>query len=165
MDKDIFFRNRKKILLYTNTITCFIISILFRKDIVVIYSSEVSTLIAYVFLIASYVMFMTIAFKLTNKGIYGLPAIGLASFVLQTNVAFRSFSIMKWWWHIVLAILVFYYVSTLVYGLIHLAISLVYVVKKQLTSDDKTADSIDIVVAVVTSIIALVLSIIELLIN
>ena len=160
MDQDTYCKNRKVFFLYAITITCIIVGLSLHFEKMRIISEQVSQILAVLFILASYLLLLRIASRLKQKEIHGLTAIAWASLLLF-GVGNTSGIEGGIWLSILHSITVIILIYFLVDGIIRFSVSLIVRTKTSAIAEEKTIDSIDTVVAIITSLAAIIISIIE----
>ena len=162
MDRSTYFKNQKVFFLYSATITCIIVGVLFHYGKLEVASNKVSSILATLFILAGYLLFLKIARRLKQKEIHGLTNIVWATYLLFSQGYYRS-SLQGLFWSILQAVETVVLVYFLVDGIIRFIISLVDVIKAASVTGEKTIASVDTAIAIVTSLLAIIISIIEIL--
>ncbi len=160
MDQDTYRKNRKVFFLYATTITCIIVGLFLHYEKMQFISEQVSQILAVLFILASYFLLLRIASRLKQKEIHGLGAIAWASLLLfgtgnTSRIAGGT------WLSILHSISIIVLIYFLVDGIIRFSVSLIVRIKTSAISEEKTIDSIDTVVAIITSLAAIIISIVE----
>ena len=161
MSKEEYLEHRKEISLYAITISCLIMGILFQRGSLQVASDKISSTISGFFILASYYLLLKLGKDLKQRDIHGIQSIAWASFIIYL----LSYSInadTPLWLEILQAVSAAMLIFFLVDGIIRLVFSLVQKIKKMGGTQEKTVESIETVVAVVTSVAAIIISIVEL---
>lgn len=161
MNKEEFLKHRKEMLLYSLTITCLIVGVLFRTNKLFIASDKVIAALSAVFILASYMLLLKIGADLNKKDIRGVQTIAWAAFLLYTkSIAVEENSAL--WVAIIDAISTFGAIFFLTFGSLQFVFSLINKIKAMDKKESKMIESMETVVAIVTSIAAIIISIIAL---
>lgn len=161
MSKEEYLKHRKEISLYAITISCLIMGILFQCGSIRIASDRISSTISSLFILASYYLLLKLGKNLKQRDIHGIQGIAWASFLLYLSSQSISED-MPLWIEILQAISIAVLIYFLIDGIIRLVFSLVLKIKKMGGAQERTVESIETVVAVVTSVAAIIISIVEL---
>ena len=160
MDKETYFKNQRVFFLYSATITCIIIGLFLHYGKLVLISDKITKAVSFLFIVASYFLFLRIAARLKKKDIHGLSAIAWAALLLfifgEANVEGYNTG-----WSVLNVLLTVLFVFSLVDGVIRFVVSLIMTVKKAANTEEKTVESIDTTIAILTSLVAIIISIIE----
>ena len=160
MNQDTYRKNRKVLFLYATTITCVVVGLMLHFGKLVCISEQISQLLTIIFILAGYYLILKIASRLKEKEIHGLTAIAWASLLLFGMGNANEFSVGPFF-SVLRTVSMVVLVYFLVDGIIRFVISLVSKAKAATVAEEKTIDSIDTIVAILTSLIAIIISVIE----
>ncbi len=161
MTKEEFLKYRKELLLYSATIASLVTGVLFQTGKMYVASDKVSFAIATILILGSYLLLQTIGARLNKKGVHGVQVIAWAAFILYTQTLADSED-PALWLSILSSVTSLCAIFYLVYGVLQFALSLTQKIRDMDKSQRKTMESVETVVAVVTSIAAIIISIIAL---
>ena len=159
LNRETYFKNRKVFLLYSSMITCIIVGLFLHYGRLIFISDKISETLSLLFIFAGYILLLRIASRLKKKEIHGLSSIAWASYLLFMQSYASSFSYL--WLEVIKAVTTIVLIYFLIDGIIRFIISLISRIRTAASSEEKTIDSIDTAVAVVTSLTAIIISIIE----
>lgn len=161
MTKEEYLKIQKRIWLYALTITMAVVAFLLNRSVIEIVSTQVTVAIEVLFLVATYIMLMVIANRLKCIDIHGITALTWACMglyqVLPLSASINPF------WQVTKFLLLLCYIFAFVDGTIRLLLSLGRKLRDIREKDKDNAESIESIIAIVTSLIALFISCVELL--
>jgi membrane protein len=161
MKREDYLKIQKQVWLYALTMTMPLGALLLNQGVIRVISDRVTATIEALFLVATYVMLIIIANRLKRIDIHGVTASVLAAMglyqVLQLNENVDTF------WQVTKFLLSICYIFAFVDGTIRLLLSLGHKLRDVRKTDKENAESIESIIAIVTSLIALFISCVELL--
>lgn len=161
MKREEYLKIQKQVWLYAFTMTMPLAALLLNRGVIRVISDRVTASIEVLFMVATYVVLIIVANRLKHIGIHGVTASALTAMglyqVLQLNENIDTF------WQVTKFLLSVCYIFAFVDGTIRLLLSLGHKLRDIRKTDKDNAESVESIIAIVTSLIALFISCVELL--
>lgn len=155
-----YLKERRNIKFCAATITCLVMGVMLRYGCMTIISSQITQIVSIVFIYASYFMLLCIGRHIKKQGVHGIQNIAWSALIFY-SLSLSSSAENVLWISIIHAITVTLCMFFLVDGIIRFGFSLVTRLKEMDKNGVESVDSIETVVAILTSLSAIVFSIIE----